>query len=301
MSNKDKDNNGPGFLGPSYNYVKHIRSPEDMQLAVSGSMWEFGNDIAAIGDYIALLIAGPSRASKLSDHGSARPIGNSFMMKTVAKCTDVKSNIPGTTVPRSIFVNNIPLGNIPFLSSIASSDFSSFRGLIPGVAENLNVLNPIAFSEGLMQGGAPPCVHVNLPTIDNSGNTVDASGYLTITDIQNMDPCAVTQAVTKPTDINGSMGIPNNSDGTWASWNKITLRNNLGIDIRCDDGDGDVTDEITSGRCSCSITNQIDQGERFIDGFQNINNTFPEKNLTEMWIIILGILGLYLLLKMMKK
>ena len=300
MSNKDKDNNGPGFLGPSYNYVKHIRSPEDMQLKVSGSMWEFGNDVAAIGDYIALLIAGPSRANKLVSDGGVRPIGNSFMMKTVATCTDVNADIPGTTVPRSIFVNNIPVGNVPFLTAATGEDFSSFRGLIPGVAQNLNVLNPIAFAEGLMHGGAPPCVHVNLPTIDNSGNTVDASGYLTITDLQNMDPCGVTQVVTRPTDINGSAGIPDDSDGTWQHWNKKTLADNLGIDIECDDGSGEILKELTVGRCGCSITSEIDAGLP-TEGFQNMDNIFSEKNLTEMWIIILGILGLYLLLKMMKK
>ena len=72
------------FLGPSFNYVSHIRSPQDMQLAVSGNMWQFGNDVAAIGDYIALLIAGPSRANKLTIDGQGinqRPMGNSFMME----------------------------------------------------------------------------------------------------------------------------------------------------------------------------------------------------------------------------
>ena len=72
-----------------------------------------------------------------------------------------------------MFINNIPVGNIPFLSSVADGqDFTALRGLIPGIASNLEVLNPIAFAEGLIQGGAPDCMHVVLPTIDDNGNEV---------------------------------------------------------------------------------------------------------------------------------
>ena len=74
----------------------------------------------------------------------------------------------------------------------------------------------------------------------------------------------------------------------------------------------EILKELTVGRCSCGITYDLDKGLIYMrnkriemglppEGFQNMDNIFSEKNLTEMWIIILGILGLYLLLKMMKK
>ena len=293
------------FLGPSFNYVSHIRSPQDMQLAVSGNMWQFGNDVAAIGDYIALLIAGPSRANKLTIDGQGinqRPMGNSFMMETGATCTDVKADISGSLVPRSIFINNIPVGNIPFLSAAASGqDFTALRGLVPGVASNLEVLNPIAFAEGLMGGGAPDCLHVVLPTIDNCGNVVDASGYLTITDLQNMDPCAVTQAGGVP-----PSGLVPPEIKNWSQWNKIDLSRWTGVRIPCTGDANSVTgNSLLMGPCACSIKGGEAPPGMGAEGFQNMDNKkeelFSEKNLTEIWIIILGILGLYILLKVMKK
>ena len=300
------------YLGPGFNYVKHIRDPQDMQLAVSGNMWQFGNDVAAIGDYIALLIAGPSRANKRGDGTdgiSQRPLGDSFMMETGATCTDVKAEIPGSLVPRSIFVNNIPVGNIPLLSSM-SKDFSSFRGLVPGVAQDLEVLNPIAFAEGLMDGGAPPCVHVTLPTINREGQVVDASGYLTLTDLKNMDPCSVTQAGgAVPPYIKSGMGISN-----WDQWTKPLLSKMLGFPVPCNPDGG--AGGFISGPCEClapcdtppdmrSSTNQCGKNNK--SGFQNISdnnkkdNNPMENKLTEIWIIILGVLGLYILLKLIKK
>jgi hypothetical protein len=293
------------FLGPSFNYVSHIRSPQDMQLAVSGNMWQFGNDVAAIGDYIALLIAGPSRANKLTIAGEGinqRPLGNSFMMETGATCTDVKADISGSLVPRSIFVNNIPVGNIPLLSAAANDqDFTALRGLVPGVASNLEVLNPIAFAEGLMGGGAPDCLHVVLPTIDNCGNVVDASGYLTITDLQNMDPCAVTQAGGIP-----PPGLVPPEIKNWSQWNKTDLSRWTGVRIPCTGDANSVTgNSLLMGPCACSIKGGEAPPGMGAEGFQNMDNKkeelFSEKNLTEIWIIILGILGLYILLKVMKK
>jgi len=62
-------------VGPSYNYVHHIASPTDMNLKVTGDMWDFGNDVAVVGDYIAVLIAGESRANNYP----SRPLGDLFL------------------------------------------------------------------------------------------------------------------------------------------------------------------------------------------------------------------------------
>ena len=254
--------NNVGFLGPAYNYVQHIRSPTDMGLEVSGDMWKFGNDVAIIGDYIAVLIAGESRANLYPE----RPLGNSFFLPTIAKCTAANGDNSGNQVQRSLYINNISTGNVPLLSGLAGEDFTSFRGLVPGIAQNLEVLNPVALAQELFEGGSPPCLHVELPTIDNSGNVIDASGYLTIVDLQNMDPCSVAIA-----------------GGKWKSWSKPE-------GVPCG------TDDLLTGDCSCKTT------------FQNMfpnnpykKNIFTEENLTEIYIIILGILGLFLLLKVLHK
>ena len=283
--------NNYGFFGPNYDYIKHIRSPSELQLAVSGNMWEFGNDIAAIGDYIAILIAGPSRANIYPE----RPLGMSYMQPTNAKCTDINADVSGTMVQRSIFVNNIPLGNIPLLSAAADGqDFTSFRGLIPGIAQNLEVLNPVSFARGLLAGGAPPCMNVTLPTIDASGIVKTNTGYVTIEDLAVMDPCAVAQV-----------------SNQWKDFDKRTYFNNK---VPCADGEGLGSGDLKSfeyGQCSCATKNDglvpppgMTSG---YEGFTNINSNHPlddllnEKNFTELWIIIISIIGLYILLKVCSK
>ena len=258
----DSSNNF-GFIGPSYNYVNHISNPTEMNLKVSGDMWDFGNDIATIGDYIAVLISGDSRANNNPD----RPLGDSFFLPTVAKCADINSDSSNNKVQRSLYINNIPTGNIPLLSGLAGKDFSDMRGLIPGIAQNLEVLNPIGFAKQLFAGGNPPCQLVELPTVDNSGIVISESGYVTNEDLSLLDPCAITQL-----------------GGKWKNWSK----NSLPTKVDCGPG-------IARGECSCH------------EVFQNINltpdisNLFNEKNLTEIYVIILGILGLYLLLKILHK
>lgn len=286
--------NNYGFFGPNYDYIKHIRSPSELQVKVSGNMWEFGNDIAAIGDYIAVLIAGPSAANIYPE----RPLGMSYMQPTNAKCTDINADVSGTMVQRSIFVNNIPLGNIPLLSAAADGqDFTMFRGLIPGVAQNLEILNPASFTRGLLSGGAPPCMNVTLPTIDASGIVKTNTGYVTIEDLSDMDPCAVAQV----------------SD----QWRNFDKRNYFNGKVPCADGEGLGSGSAKSflyGQCSCSAATEA--GSTLVpppgmtsgyEGFTNINNNHPlddllnEKNFTELWLIIISIIGLYILLKVCSK
>ncbi len=279
MSNdKDKEKTY-GFLGPSYNYVNHIMTPNDFNLKVSGDMWDFGNNVAAIGNYISLLIAGPSNAIKNSD--ITLPLGNTFMMPTMAKCIDINLNdISYTLVQRSIWINNIPAGNIPLLSSLTNANFSGFRGLIPGIAENMKVLNPFSMMKTLMGGGTPDCQYVTLPIVDSSGVISEQSGYITNIDLSLLDPCSITQIGKYP---NGMI-----RNEKWANWNK---NDPAYIPVKVDCGDG-----YDQEKCSC------------IEAFQNMNlknkyenNIFTEENLNEFYIIILGILGLYLLIKIMHK
>ena len=258
MTDTDSSNNF-GFMGPAYNYVHHIASPSDMNLKVTGDMWDFGNDVAVVGDYIAVLIAGESRANNFP----SRPLGDLFFLPTMANCTDVNNDSSNNQVQRSLYINNIPTGNVPLLSSIAGEDFGTFKGLIPGIAQNLEVLNPIAFGRQLFAGGSPDCQKVTLPTVDASGIISEDTGYVTNVDLSILDPCAITQL-----------------GGKWKNWSK----SNLKTPVQCGD-------EIWEGECSCR------------QAFQNIKPTdfLTEDNLTEIYIIILGILGLYLLLKMLHR
>ena len=281
----DPSNNN-GFFGPSYNYAKHIRSPEDLQLMVSGNMWEFGNDIAAIGDYISVLIFGPSRANIYPE----RPLGMSYIMPTVSKCTNIESDVSGSLVQRSIYVNNIPLGNIPILTDATGVDLVQFRGLIPGIAQNLRVLDPYYLYKGMVNDGAPPCMKVELPTIDASGIINVESGYITIDDLEHIDPCAIAQVSDYYKNFNKKVAFKG----------KVKCNAPLVESCSCPKGTENIITPkpgYTSGYV----------GPNNLEGFNNINNKnifdniFNEKNLTELWIIILSIIGLYILLKVCTK
>jgi hypothetical protein len=92
-------------------------------------------------------------------------------------------------VDRYIYVDNVPVGNIPFISNGLGVNFSEFKGLIPGSMGNLNVLNPFAIMRAFLSGSTPPCQQLTMQTIDINNNKSSETHYITLTDIQNMDPC----------------------------------------------------------------------------------------------------------------
>jgi hypothetical protein len=69
-------------------------------------------------------------------------------------------------------------------------NFSEFKGLIPGSMSNLNVLNPYAIMSSFLSGSTPPCQEITMQTIDVNNNKSSETHYVTVTDIQNMDPCS---------------------------------------------------------------------------------------------------------------
>ena len=322
-NNDDNDDNG-GFLGPSFNYSKHIRNPEAMQMEVSGDIWKLGNDVAVLASYIAVLATGESNANAFVDPNdplgakmpgaTVRPLGNSFYLPTLATCQDINSldsSGIGQTVQRSLFVNNLPVGNIPLLSGLTGQDFTMLRGLIPGVLSNLNVFDPTILIDTMWAGGSPPCVHTNFPTRNNKGEIVlDSSGYLTISDLNHLDPCAIAQ-------IGNVEGINNYCLFNKKTWINI---NDPSYNISCG-GEGFETPCIcnplsgypgSGEHPTCSPSgNQKYINDRIVGmpkqiGFQNMNENIlddilSEKNLKELMIIGLGIIGLYVLIKIIQK
>jgi hypothetical protein len=178
------------LLGPTYPYYKNIKTPSQIGMGTNGTMQQIGQDINGLIQYVELLVTGNSQAS-----ATGGPLGNKFFLQTGAKCaaTDNCSNPNDSStcksVDRYIYVDNVPVGNIPFISSGLGVDFSDFKGLIPGAMGNLNVLNPFAIMRAFMSGSTPPCQEITMQTIDVNNNTSSETNYVTLTDIQSMDPC----------------------------------------------------------------------------------------------------------------
>ena len=80
-------------------------------------------------------------------------------------------------------------------------NFSEFKGLIPGTLSNMNALNPFNIMQAFMSGSSPDCQELKMETIDTYNNKSTESNFVTVVDIQNMDPC---QFPNKKNPITGS-------------------------------------------------------------------------------------------------
>jgi hypothetical protein len=179
------------LIGPTYPYYKNIKTPTEIGMSDKGTIQQMTKDINGLIQYVELLVTGDSNAS-----ATGGPLGNKFFLKTGAKCAAIDSctdsNDASTCqkVDRYIYVNNIPQGNIPFISSGLGVNFSEFKGLIPGAMGNLNVLNPFAIMRAFLSGSNPPCQQITMQTITSDNIKSSESHYVSLADIQNMDPCS---------------------------------------------------------------------------------------------------------------
>ena len=171
------------LLGPTYPYYKNIKTPSQLGMSDNGSIQQMAEDVNGLIQYVEVLVTGNSKASS-----TGGPLGNKFFLQTGAKCAAQDKN--GQLVDRYIYIDNVPAGNIPFISNGLGVDFSDFRGLIPGAMSNLNVLNPFAIMTAFLSGSNPPCQELTMQTIDVNNNSSTETQYVTLTDINNMDPCS---------------------------------------------------------------------------------------------------------------
>ena len=179
------------LLGPDYLYWKRILKPSDMGMSADGNFGALTNDVNGLINYVEVLVTGNAGST------TGGPLGDKFFLKTGGQCTDVAS---GKKVDRYIYIDNVPNGNIPFISSgLGGTDFTEFEGLIPGLLGDLGKLNPLNLFKSFMMGDNPDCMSVTLQTIvpvadadlndtgkDNVGNETQ---YVAVADVKNMDPC----------------------------------------------------------------------------------------------------------------
>ena len=181
------------LLGPSYPYFKNIKMPNEIGMSEKGSLKTLGKDVNGLIAYVEVLVTGKSKAS-----ATGGPLGNKFFLKTGGKCVDNKSN---QQVDRYIYINNVPDGDIPFLSSGMGANFSDFEGLIPGAMGNLEVLNPFNLMKAFLSGSTPPCQEITMQTIDASNNKSTETHYITTTDIKGINPCTFSDKVNPVTNV----------------------------------------------------------------------------------------------------
>jgi len=175
-------------LGPGYDYWKNIKSPSELGMSPDGTMSALNKDVNGIIAYASVLIDGNSDASK-----TGGPLGNRFLLKTIAKCRNVESDRtkPDSEqnpiyVPRYIYVDNVPDGTIPFMSSGPDGGkMKDFKGLIPGAIGNLAAFRPSGFYRAFTMGNYPDCIKVSLRTRNEENENGLETAYVAVADILN--------------------------------------------------------------------------------------------------------------------
>lgn len=173
--------NAKAMKEEDYPYYKYIKTPSELGMSGDGSLTQLGKDIDGLINYVDLLVSGKGKAST-----TGQPLGNKFFLKTGGKCIDKTS---GQEVDRYIYIDNVPAGNIPLISSGLGVNFSEFKGLIPGTISNLNAFNPMTLFQSFLSGSKPDCQELTMETIDIYNNKSTESHFVTVVDITNMDPC----------------------------------------------------------------------------------------------------------------
>ena len=161
----------------NYPYHKYIRPPSDLGVSSDGNLTALGNDVKAIISYVGVLNSGRSDAQTVS------PLGNKYFMNTGATCTAPD----GSTQPRFVYINNIPDGAVPLISSATGVNLTEFEGLVPGVLEDLSYINPLklftAFSKDTQ------CQQITMDTRDISNNSTTETQYVLNDDIRDYNAC----------------------------------------------------------------------------------------------------------------
>ena len=175
-----------------YKYWKDIKNNDELGMSDEGSITALENDINGIIGYIKLLTSGGGIASKVDG-----PLGERYFQKTMGTCVD---SITGETVPRYIYVDYIPDGSIPFISSSKNGPkMTAFEGLIPGALTNIAHISAENMIEDLTQGPNPKCKEACL-LVGSSTSKKYECNYLTLSDIDSIN----TSLFQKNTDGSGN-------------------------------------------------------------------------------------------------
>jgi hypothetical protein len=179
------------ILGPSYNYVEHIKTPSEMGMSSEGSFDALADNVSGLLGYMDALVSGSGKlgvGTKTKNPNGTftdypHPLGNKFFLDTAVKCKDQY----GEEHTRSIYVNNVPDGSIPLISNMDNSiSFKSFRGLLPGVLSNLAQIHPMQILSAFVSGSSPICQLVTMEVVDSSNKSSIDARYITNEDISVM-------------------------------------------------------------------------------------------------------------------
>ena len=143
MKSGDPDKTKNSVMGPSYSYADNIQGPASMGVSSNGSISQIGTNTGAIINYVKYMISGPA-------------LGNQFFVNTGGTCVASDKSVQ----PRYNYINNVSSG-ADVLPQAMKQDLggiaSDFNGLIPGMLEDLEGLNPLHLMGALAADSEPSC------------------------------------------------------------------------------------------------------------------------------------------------
>jgi hypothetical protein len=151
----------------NYPYSNYIKSPGQLGASPKGTMEALKKDVRVLGDYVDVLVSGVSKAQV-----GGQPLGNKYFLATKTDCKDSG----GVAHPRFIFVNNIP----------QVTSFSSARGLVPGILQDIAYINPSKLFSAFTQSDV--CRQVEMETRDINNQVAKESQYVLDDDLKTYPP-----------------------------------------------------------------------------------------------------------------
>lgn len=161
MANLDQNtiwnqvSNAPGkaseaVMGPSYSYTDNIQGPAQLGVGNRGTMGQLATNTGAIASYVKTMVSGPA-------------LGNQYFVNTGGSCAAPDQSIQ----PRYNYINNIASGDAILPTSMKQGlggIASNFNGLIPGIIEDTEQLNPVYLFSSLAADSTPSCECYTCPT-----------------------------------------------------------------------------------------------------------------------------------------
>ena len=146
---------GPGavgetVMGPSYSYADNIRGPAAMGVGSRGTISQLGTNSGAIFDYVRYMVSGPA-------------LGNRYFVNTGGACMAPDKSIQA----RHNYINNVSTGENLVPASMRrdlGGVASNFNGLIPGMLQDVQGLNPLYLFSSLAADSTPQCDCYACPT-----------------------------------------------------------------------------------------------------------------------------------------
>jgi hypothetical protein len=150
------------IIGPDYSYADQIQGTSSQGIGGDGTFSQLGRNFDGVMYYVNQLITGDP------------PLGNQFFVNTGGTCTAPDNTIQS----RYNYINNVSSGAAS-LPSALSEIGSDFNGLIPGMVDDIEGLNPLYIFNSMIADASPPCSCYSCPVTAGGTQTQFLSPELT--------------------------------------------------------------------------------------------------------------------------